>query len=286
MTVLLVFGLFVVIATAHNITSLDVPRYGDPQKEARLVCHYVSERDDPALHSVKWYRGNHEIFRFTPEQTPPTRTFNTTLGEVTKGSCNLHSCAITVVLPKTYNTRISFTCEVSTEGPRFAVVKQTKNLTVAVILKEDPVISGVPSSVQFGEDVIMNCTTVPAMPPANIVWYIDGKQEKVEPWSINYTRVSAPDEWGLRSTWRYLRLRVNTTRGSVAIRCDAMQPTWPPYIRSTNASLVVARSPHLSMFTASERMRIRNPDQASKQIEVSQHQEGTLKGAINITEGR
>ncbi|KAL0841592.1 hypothetical protein ABMA28_015251 [Loxostege sticticalis] len=239
------------IATAHNITSLDVPRYGDPHKDARLVCHYVNDRDDPPLHSVKWYRGNHEIFRFTPEQTPPTRTFNTTLGEVTKGVCNLHSCAISVVLPKTYNTRISFTCEVSTEGPRFAVVKQTKNLTVAVILKEDPVIIGAPSSVQFGEDILLNCTTGPAMPPANIVWYIDGKQERVEPWTINNTHVSGPDEYGLRSSWRSLRIRVNTPRGAVAVRCDATQPTWPPYVRTTNTTLVVARSPHPFMFTAS-----------------------------------
>ena len=62
---------------------------------------------------------------------PPTRTFNSTAGGVSKGTCNLNSCAISVVLPRNYNTKLSFTCEVSTEGPRFAVVKQTKNLTVA-----------------------------------------------------------------------------------------------------------------------------------------------------------
>lgn len=56
------------IATAHNITFLEVPRYGDPHHEANLVCHYVSELDDPALHSVKWYRGSNEIFRFMPGQ--------------------------------------------------------------------------------------------------------------------------------------------------------------------------------------------------------------------------
>lgn len=49
----------------------------------------------------------------------------------------------------------------------------------AVTLKEDPVIMGVPGTVQLGEDVILNCTTQPAMPPANIVWFIDGRAEKV-----------------------------------------------------------------------------------------------------------
>ena len=46
-------------------------------------------------------------------------------------------------------------------------------------MKEDPVITGVPGSVQLGEDVLLNCTTKPSMPAANILWYVDGKQEKV-----------------------------------------------------------------------------------------------------------
>ncbi|CAG4950173.1 unnamed protein product [Parnassius apollo] len=251
MTVLLVFGLFIVIATAHNITFLEVPQYGDPRWSADLICHYVNEKGDPPLHSVKWYRDNNEIFRFTPEQQPPTRTFNTTAGGVSRGACNMHMCSISVILPKRYNTRISFTCEVSTEGPRFAVVNQTKYLTVAVTLKEDPIITGASGSVQLGEDVLLNCSTSPAMPPANIVWYIDGKAEKTEPWMVDNTEYSAPDEYGLRSSWRAMRLRVNTPKSVIALRCEATQPVRPAFTRSANTSLIVARSPHLSMFTAS-----------------------------------
>ncbi|XP_063618955.1 uncharacterized protein LOC134791744 [Cydia splendana] len=250
MTVILVFGLFVVIATAHNITLLEVPRYGDPRRDANLVCHYMNEKGDPPLHSVKWYRDNNEIFRYTPGQQPETRTFNTTAGTITRGDCNKHRCSINVVLPKHYTTRISYTCEVSTEGPRFAVVKQTKNLTVAVTLKQDPVITGVPSSVQLGEDVMLNCSTGPAMPPANIQWYIDGKPEIIQPWEGN-TEVTVANDEGLRMSWRPLRLTISTPRGVVTVRCEARQPVRPPYVRSTNVSLAVARSPHLSMFTAS-----------------------------------
>lgn len=250
MPVLLIFGLFVVIATAHNITFLEVPQYGDPHQEANLVCHYVSDQGDPALHSVKWYRGSNEIFRFTPGQQPPTRTFNSTSGLITKGTCSLNSCAIGVILPRAYNSKIAFTCEVSTEGPRFAVVKQTKNLTVAVTLKEDPVITGIPGTVQLGEDVLLNCTTQPAMPPANIMWYIDGRPEKTEPWMVNFTQVSLANDFGLRSSWRSLRLRVASSKGYMSLRCEATQPTYPPYKRSTNKTLEIARSPHLSMFTA------------------------------------
>ncbi|KAF9823617.1 hypothetical protein SFRURICE_009162 [Spodoptera frugiperda] len=118
-------------------------------------------------------------------------------------------------------------------------------------LKEDPVISGVPGTVQLGEDVLLNCTTKPAMPPANIVWYIDGRPDRTDFGTRNNnTPVSNANDFNLRSSWRAIRLRVATSRGFMALRCEAIQPMQPPYIRATNATLVVARSPHLSMFTA------------------------------------
>ncbi|RVE40165.1 hypothetical protein evm_015185 [Chilo suppressalis] len=124
-------------------------------------------------------------------------------------------------------------------------------LQAVLILREDPVILGLPGIVQPGEDVILNCTTGLAMPPANIIWYIDGKPERMEPWMVNNTSVSLPNEFDLRSSWRSLHLRVNPHTPAISVRCEATQPTWPAYIRSTNASLIVARTPHLSMFTAS-----------------------------------
>ncbi|KAG7302556.1 hypothetical protein JYU34_012481 [Plutella xylostella] len=252
MSLVLVLGLFVVIASAHNITLLEVPQYGDPRKEARLVCHYESARGDPPLHSVKWYRENNEIFRFTPGQVPSTRTFNTTSGSVTPGACNMQSCAVRVALPPRYNTRVAYTCEVSAEGPRFAVVKQTKNLTVAVALHQDPVIQGAPGSAQPGEQLQLNCSTAPAAPPASLLWYIDGQPEKTESW-LYHTEVSPPNEFGLRASWRTLRFRVPSAnaRSQVSLRCEATQPTRPPYSRASDATVVIDRSPHLSMFTAS-----------------------------------
>lgn len=72
----------------------------------------------------------------------------------------------------------------------------------------------------------------------------------MEPWTVNNTDTSGANEHGLRSSWRHLWLKVATAKGYIALRCEATQPTWPPYTRSTNVSLMVA-SPHLSMFTAS-----------------------------------
>ncbi|CAH2209538.1 jg1453 [Pararge aegeria aegeria] len=208
-----------VIVTAHNITYLEVPQYGDPRRDGDLVCHYVSEKGDPALHSVKWYRDNNEIFRFTPGQ---------------------QALAVASYHPSNKDVQLSdlvFRCDVAQKPIR-------------VTLKEDPVITGASGTVQLGEDVLLNCSTKPAMPAANIMWYVDGKPERSDPWMSDNTEVSAADNFGLRSSWRPLRVRVATGRGFMAIRCEATQPSRPPYTRSTNASLVVARSPHLSMYTA------------------------------------
>ncbi|GBP82705.1 hypothetical protein EVAR_64593_1 [Eumeta japonica] len=57
-----------VLVTAHNITLLEVPVYGDPRAPVQLRCQYARGSEDPLLHSVKWYHDNDEIFRYTPGQ--------------------------------------------------------------------------------------------------------------------------------------------------------------------------------------------------------------------------
>ncbi|GBP61530.1 hypothetical protein EVAR_44001_1 [Eumeta japonica] len=52
----------------HTITSLWVPRWAEPGRAAELRCQYARQPRDPPLHSVKWYRNNDEIFRYTPHE--------------------------------------------------------------------------------------------------------------------------------------------------------------------------------------------------------------------------
>lgn len=61
---------FIVLArsVSHTITTLEVPLYADPRRDAELRCHYTKQQHDPALHSVKWYRDMHEIFRYTLQE--------------------------------------------------------------------------------------------------------------------------------------------------------------------------------------------------------------------------
>ncbi|GBP82701.1 hypothetical protein EVAR_64589_1 [Eumeta japonica] len=182
---------------------------------------------------------------------PPTRIFNTTSVGATHGSCNEYSCTISVQLPHRYTARLAYTCEVSTEGPRFAVVKQTKTMTIAATLAERPVITGAPASAHPGEKLQLNCSTGYAMPPANIAWYIDGKLIEPDLSIGERTVTSVPDDFGRRTSWRANQLRVTTLRTTIHVRCVATQPMDPPYIIDANATIIVPKSPHLSMFTAS-----------------------------------
>lgn len=45
------------------------------------------------------------------------------------GACEADSCVVRV-MPPPEATRAAYTCEVSTEGPKFLIARQTKHMTV------------------------------------------------------------------------------------------------------------------------------------------------------------
>lgn len=51
-----------------------VPEVVQRGKEAILRCHYDLEK--APLYSLKWYRGRHEFYRFSPSEDPATKIFN------------------------------------------------------------------------------------------------------------------------------------------------------------------------------------------------------------------
>ncbi|KAI8436042.1 hypothetical protein MSG28_004169 [Choristoneura fumiferana] len=96
------------ITSAHEITQLKVPLYADPRRAAELSCHF--QMDDQKLHSVKWYRDLHEIFRYNPSQKTQIRLFNVTGIMVQGGACETDSCVVRV-MPPPEATRAAYTCE-------------------------------------------------------------------------------------------------------------------------------------------------------------------------------
>lgn len=58
----------------RNVTLAVTPEVVERGHEVVLRCHYILE--EPHLYSLKWYRGKHEFYRFSPKETPATKIFN------------------------------------------------------------------------------------------------------------------------------------------------------------------------------------------------------------------
>ncbi|XP_045516109.1 uncharacterized protein LOC123709058 [Pieris brassicae] len=234
------------LSSAYKITQLKVPLYADPRRAAELSCHF--QMDDQKLHSVKWYRDMHEIFRYNPSQKPPIRLFNVTGIMVQGGECQAEWCLVRV-MPPPVAARAAYSCEISTEGPKFQIARQTKHMTVVAMPERDPVIIGAPKLVKPGEQILLNCTSDYSLPPADINWYIDNELQKQEPWQR--TEQSLPQAGGLRASWRVLRVPVPPAEsGALRVRCEAALPVEPPVRRDDAVVLTLYSRTQLSKYVS------------------------------------
>ncbi|XP_041975079.1 uncharacterized protein LOC121730199 [Aricia agestis] len=244
-----VISLLMLAATmsAHRISQLQVPLYADPRRAAELTCHF--DMAGQKLHSLKWYRDMSEIFRYNPSQTPSIRLFNVSGVMVQGGECQVESCTLQV-MPAPLSMRATFTCEVSTEGPKFKIARESKQMTVVAMPSSDPVISGAPDTVKAGEQHLLNCTSDLSLPPAEIRWYIDDELQKLEPWQ--HTEQGDPQTGGVRSSWRTLRLVVPPLdSGALRVRCETVLDVEPPVVKHAEESIPIVSRTQLSKYVAS-----------------------------------
>ncbi|XP_059051512.1 uncharacterized protein LOC131846265 [Achroia grisella] len=254
-------------SVSHSITFLEVPQWVDPRREAELRCQYMRQAQDPPLHSVKWYRDMNEIFRYTPQEYE-TRAFNSTGVSVTNSSCDAQACLITV---RPERGTAKYTCEVSSEGPRFAVDRRSANMTLAVLPEYDPLITGLPTIVQVGEQAMVNCTSDYSLPAAIIDWFVDSEPQE-DPLITDKTHISGADGEGLRASWRTLHVFPDdypTHRGYLALRCRATLATKPPHVRSMSVRLYVASRPHISSYMFSKNNAVASSSAHKLQVNIA-----------------
>ncbi|KAF7268393.1 hypothetical protein GWI33_018478 [Rhynchophorus ferrugineus] len=105
---------------------LDInPRVVEYGKESTLRCSYNLE--NAPLYTVKWYRGQHEFYRFTPKELPNTKIFPFDGMHIDESQSNEHQ----VVLRKIgFNLSGNFSCEVTTDEPSFSAVTVIKDMLV------------------------------------------------------------------------------------------------------------------------------------------------------------
>ncbi|XP_054727849.1 uncharacterized protein LOC129237257 [Anastrepha obliqua] len=159
---------------ALYLSNLSVPRIIDAAQKAKLFCSY--EMGNRTLNSVKWYKNGQEFFRYSPLTPPTTNWFPVKGVTIADGSshCNQFICNVELEKLNVHSSG-SYRCEVSGDAPEFKLIDKTANMTVGVLPKFDPFISGIVHPYRYGDFLAVNCSSEWSNPAATLAWYINNK---------------------------------------------------------------------------------------------------------------
>ncbi|XP_036146848.1 uncharacterized protein LOC105833168 [Monomorium pharaonis] len=173
------------------------------------------------LYSVKWYKDDHEFFRYMPDSDQRTQIFPRPGVKVEPRPNNEQKWIRLRDLG--LESSGQYKCEVSTEAPSFATTYQTANLTVISLPERGPEITGLSMQYAVGENVTANCSAWPSVPKANLRWTINGEPVPLEnvvqhPPLAPLSTGDIPNSLGLRLEVEH---RHFTNGGQVRIKCIA-----------------------------------------------------------------
>lgn len=183
---------------------------------ANLRCRFDMQGEQ--LYSVKWYKGGKEFFRFVLKDTPPSQAFPVPGIKVNLSSSDQQQVNIEEV---TLESAGRYRCEVSAEAPHFQTVSDKAEMSIVVLPREAPKITGAKSSYHIGDDFTANCTSYRSKPPANLYWTIADKQVLNEDLKT-YPVINHPD--GLHTTVLGLRFQLRShhfNKGKMQLTCTA-----------------------------------------------------------------
>ncbi|XP_017953515.1 uncharacterized protein LOC108649032 [Drosophila navojoa] len=176
-TLLLLLGLLLHVvgpSEALHLSSLSVPPIIDVSQKAKLFCSY--EMGNRTLNSVKWYKDGHEFFRYSPLTPPTTNWFPVKGVTIADGSSHCNQFICNVELEKlNIHSSGQYRCEVSGDAPEFELIDKAANMTVGVLPKFDPLISGIRRTYKYRDTLVANCSSEWSSPAARLTWYINNK---------------------------------------------------------------------------------------------------------------
>ncbi|KAF5289700.1 hypothetical protein FQR65_LT11754 [Abscondita terminalis] len=178
-----------------------------------LKCTY--DLEGAPLYTVKWYRGLHEFYRYTPNEYPNTKIFP--IGGITV-DVN-HSNSTQVVLRNVeFNLSGNFSCEVTTEEG-FSTGYDTKTMLVVQLPEDPPTISVSSEPLDYGDVLRANCSSPPSRPPATLKFILNNRTV-----AKSETIISKKSQEML---WSDLSLElplseVHFNGGRLILRCEAL----------------------------------------------------------------
>ncbi|XP_030370384.1 uncharacterized protein LOC115621004 [Scaptodrosophila lebanonensis] len=211
---------------ALHLSSLSVPRIIDVAQKAKLFCSY--EMGNRTLNSVKWYKDGQEFFRYSPLTPPTTNWFPVKGVTIDDGSshCNQFICNVELEKLNVHSSG-QYRCEVSGDAPEFKLIDKAANMTVGVLPKFDPFISGMRHAYKYRDTLLVNCSSEWSSPAAKLTWYINNKtapQHSLQPQINEITRNT--EGFPLYASSLQLRLHIDDPRfisksEMLELRCNA-----------------------------------------------------------------
>ncbi|XP_022188968.1 uncharacterized protein LOC111047512 [Nilaparvata lugens] len=178
-----------------KLTNFEVPSLAEYGSSVTLTCEF--DVGSAALNSVKWYRDEHEFFRFAPE-IHPTDTQIFPLDGINLDKSISDQNHVTL-MHLSFSSSGSYKCEVSTDMPDFKITYRSKNLTVISSPKWGPNITGLSPYYAAGQMINVNCSVGLSYPEPRIFWHINGRKVGWHEYDFKFHR-----EGMLVSTWSTL----------------------------------------------------------------------------------
>ncbi|KAJ0177980.1 hypothetical protein K1T71_006853 [Dendrolimus kikuchii] len=181
--------------------------------DATLACLY--ELTEAPLYSVKWYRGRHEFYRYSPTETPATKIFPFAGINVDLARSNQSQVVLTRV---SFGLSGNFSCEVTADAPSFATSIVSNTMEVVVLPPSSPTIVTSQHYYTPGDLLKANCTSGPSRPPSQLAFYINDM-----PVTSGLSQVHPAAE-GLFLAELYVQIQLwpaHYERGAPILRCEA-----------------------------------------------------------------
>ncbi|XP_031763262.2 uncharacterized protein LOC113510262 [Galleria mellonella] len=180
--------------------------------DATLACLY--QLTDAPLYSVKWYRGRHEFYRYSPTETPATKIFPFAGINVDLARSNQSQVVLTRV---SFGLSGNFSCEVTADAPSFATSIVSNNMEVVVLPPTSPSIHTSQHYYTPGDVMKANCTSGPSRPPSVLSFFINDMLVSPGLYQVH----PAPE--GLFRSELYVQIQLwpaHYERGAPILRCE------------------------------------------------------------------
>lgn len=142
--------------------------YAEVGQELSLSCAYDLEED--VLHSLKWYRGDKEFYRYLPRDSSSPVTIYPLDGV----SVSPRASPTLLVLDKVSSaTNGVFKCEVSGGPPRFKTDVGVSIIQTIDLPEQGPRITGVVPAYSVGDSITAACLAPVSQPASRLRWYIN-----------------------------------------------------------------------------------------------------------------